>query len=99
MPRRTITWCLAASFLVLAFAAPRAQSGNTLKPNYELAADWTAQKVGRLVFDTTVTRGGSKPATASGTRIRRGKGGSSTSSTRSRRARRRSSTTRRWRRR
>jgi dipeptidyl aminopeptidase/acylaminoacyl peptidase len=55
MPRRTITWCLAASFLVLAFAAPRAQTGNTPKPNYELAADWTAQKVGRLVFDTTVT--------------------------------------------
>src|SRR5262245_53525358 len=55
MPRRTITWCLASLFLVVAFAAPRAQSINTPKPNYELAADWTSQKVGRLVFDTTVT--------------------------------------------
>jgi dipeptidyl aminopeptidase/acylaminoacyl peptidase len=56
MPRRRfVTWCLAASFLVVAFASPRAQSGNSPKPNYELAADWTAQKVGRLVFDTTVT--------------------------------------------
>jgi len=56
MPRRRfVTWCLAASFLVVAFASPRAQNGNSPKPNYELAADWTAQKVGRLVFDTTVT--------------------------------------------
>src|SRR5262245_59784299 len=55
MSRRTITWCLAASFLVVAFAAPGAQTVNTPKPNYELAADWTAQKVGRLVFDTSVT--------------------------------------------
>src|SRR5712691_11719179 len=55
MPRRLVTWCLAASFLFAAFAAPRAQTATTPKPNYVLAADWTSQKVGRLVFDTTVT--------------------------------------------
>src|SRR5579862_383074 len=52
--RRLITWCLASAFLAAAFAAPSAQTRNTPKPNYELAADWTSQKVGRLVFDTTV---------------------------------------------
>ena len=54
MPRRLVTWCIAASFLAVAFATPRAQSVPGPKPNYELASDWTAQKVGRLVFDTTV---------------------------------------------
>ena len=53
--RRLLTWCLASLILVAALAAPRAQTAGTTKPNYELAADWTAQKVGRLVFDTTVT--------------------------------------------
>ncbi|HMD34946.1 MAG TPA: DPP IV N-terminal domain-containing protein [Vicinamibacterales bacterium] len=49
---------LASAFLAAAFATPSAQSpaaSRTPKPNYELAADWTAQKVGRLVFDTSVT--------------------------------------------
>jgi dipeptidyl aminopeptidase/acylaminoacyl peptidase len=52
---------LAACTIALTFAAtPRisAQNGakaSTAAPNYELAAAWTAQKVGRLVFDTTVT--------------------------------------------
>jgi dipeptidyl-peptidase-4 len=55
MPRRLLSWCLAVVFLSLAFATPRAQTGTGLKPNYDLASDWTAQKVGRLVFDTTVT--------------------------------------------
>jgi len=53
--RRLITWCLVSSFLLIAFAAPRAQTAATPKPNYVLAADWTSQKVGRLVFDTTIT--------------------------------------------
>src|ERR1051325_11020209 len=52
--RRLATWCIASAFLAAAFATPSAQSRSTPKPNYELAADWTAQKVGRLVFDTTV---------------------------------------------
>jgi len=58
MPRRILTWSLAAAFLIMAFATPRAQTTGTAgapKPNYELAADWTAEKVRRLVFDTTVT--------------------------------------------
>jgi dipeptidyl aminopeptidase/acylaminoacyl peptidase len=54
MPRRLAFWCLAASFLLAAAAAPLAQPSSP-KPNYELASEWTTQKVGRLVFDTTVT--------------------------------------------
>src|SRR4051812_19056626 len=56
--RRLFPWCLAIAFLAAAFATPSAQSpssSRTPKPNYELAADWTSQKIGRLVFDTTVT--------------------------------------------
>src|SRR6266498_579203 len=53
--RRLTTWCLASVLFVAAFATPRAQAPNGPKPNYDLAANWTAQKVGRLVFDTTVT--------------------------------------------
>ena len=55
MPRRLFTWCLVSVLFVAAFAAPRAETPNAAKPNYDLAANWTAQKVGRLVFDTTVT--------------------------------------------
>src|SRR5437870_4427468 len=55
MPRRLLTWSLASALFVAAFAAPRAETPTTPKPNYDLAANWTAQKVGRLVFDTTVT--------------------------------------------
>src|SRR5207244_12778842 len=55
MPRRLLTWSLASALFVAAFAAPRAKTPTRPKPNYELAANWTAQKVGRLVFDTTVT--------------------------------------------
>ena len=54
---------LCASILLLAFvAAPgiRAQNGQAgaptaITPNYDLAAQWTTQKVSRLVFDTSVT--------------------------------------------
>ena len=55
MTRRLLSWCLALVFLTAALATPRAQSASALKPNYDLASEWTAQKVGRLVFDTTVT--------------------------------------------
>jgi len=57
MKRRLVTWSLAVLFMVAALAAPRAQNApvnHTPKPNYELAAEWTAQKVGRLVFDTSI---------------------------------------------
>ena len=55
MTRRLLTWCLASALFIAAFAVPRAESPAAPKPNYDLAANWTAQKVGRLVFDTTVT--------------------------------------------
>ena len=55
MPRRLLTWCLASALFIAAFAVPHAESPAASKPNYDLAANWTAQKVGRLVFDTTVT--------------------------------------------
>ena len=69
MLRRLLAWCLASSLLVVAFATPRAQTTATpitAKPNYELAADWTAEKVRRLVFDTTVTPDPSSPTDALG---------------------------------
>ena len=55
MPRRLFTWCLATVLFIAGFAVPQAETPAAPKPNYDLAANWTAQKVGRLVFDTTVT--------------------------------------------
>src|SRR5215510_12866227 len=52
--RMTLSVCL----LSLMAAAPRLQAQKpeaTVAPNYDLAAQWTPQKVGKLVFDTTVT--------------------------------------------
>jgi dipeptidyl-peptidase 4 len=52
---------LALAFAAIPVAAPRAQNGpaqpasSAVKPNYDLAAQWTSDKVGKLVFDTTVT--------------------------------------------
>ena len=53
---------LCALMLLAVVAAPglRAQNGQiaaptTIAPNYDLAAQWTSQKVSRLVFDTSVT--------------------------------------------
>jgi dipeptidyl aminopeptidase/acylaminoacyl peptidase len=56
MPRALLAVCI---FALSVFAAPglRAQNGaksDGAAPNYELAAQWTSQKVSRLVFDTTV---------------------------------------------
>jgi dipeptidyl-peptidase 4 len=43
-------------FLVAFSATPAvAQNNDAQKPNYELAAKWTTQKVGKLVFDTSVS--------------------------------------------
>jgi hypothetical protein len=59
MKRRLIMWIVAMLFMAAGLAAaPRAQNATistTPKPNYDLAWEWTAQKVGRLVFDTSVT--------------------------------------------
>src|SRR5262245_4186445 len=53
--QRRVSWCLAIAFLTIGFATPRAQGPTAPKANYDLASEWTTQKVGRLVFDTTVT--------------------------------------------
>jgi hypothetical protein len=57
MPRVVRAACILMLFV---FAVPtlRAQNGakpEAVAPNYELAAQWTTQKVSRLVFDTSVT--------------------------------------------
>ncbi len=55
MTRSFVAWSLSAAMAVAIGAAPVAQQPVTPAPNYELAAAWTAQKVGRMVFDTSVT--------------------------------------------
>jgi dipeptidyl aminopeptidase/acylaminoacyl peptidase len=57
MKRRLIVWSAAMLVMAAGLAAPRADNSSPLtpKPNYDLASEWTAQKVGRLVFDTNVT--------------------------------------------
>ena len=62
MQRRLIVWIVAMLCMAAGLAAPRAQNtpGSSVAkatptPNYDLASEWTAQKVGRLVFDTSVT--------------------------------------------
>ena len=49
----TIAVAIASAPPIQAQKAPASTSAQT--PNYELAAAWTAQKVSRLVFDTSVT--------------------------------------------
>ena len=53
--RVRLVLCLAAIVAAIPAGTVLAQNGGAQKPNYELAAAWTAQKVGRLVFDTSVT--------------------------------------------
>src|SRR5213596_1191354 len=53
--RRLTLWLFALLVIAFGLATPRADNTNVPKANYELASEWTAQKVGRLVFDTTVT--------------------------------------------
>src|SRR5262245_57212254 len=55
MQRRLLCWCVAVVFLASGVAAPRAQTGAPLRPNYALAPDWPAPNVRRLRFDTAVT--------------------------------------------
>ncbi len=57
MPRVVLAVYVLA-LCVFAVPALKAQNGakpDPVTPNYELAAQWTSQKVGRLVFDTSVT--------------------------------------------
>jgi dipeptidyl-peptidase 4 len=46
---------MSAIALLLASPAIQAQRPEPPAPNYDLAAQWTPQKVGKMVFDTTVT--------------------------------------------
>ena len=46
---------LAAALGAAQTTAPTATPAKSTKANYELAARWTATKVGKLVFDTAVT--------------------------------------------
>ena len=55
---RALRMAFSVCLLSLAAAAPRLQAQKpdvAAAPNYDLAAQWTPQKVGKLVFDTTVT--------------------------------------------
>ncbi|MCX6538209.1 MAG: DPP IV N-terminal domain-containing protein [Acidobacteria bacterium] len=56
LSRLLVVCGLAFAFAVMPAATPRAQKAPpTPKPNYDLASQWTTQKVGRLVFDSSVT--------------------------------------------
>jgi len=61
--RVRLVLCLAAIVAAIPAGTVLAQNGGAQKPNYELAAAWTAQKVGRLVFDTSVRPVGSASST------------------------------------
>ena len=52
--RRLTLWLFVLLIIAFGLATPRADTNNTPKPNYALASEWTTQKVGRLVFDTSV---------------------------------------------
>ncbi|PYR55307.1 MAG: S9 family peptidase [Acidobacteria bacterium] len=52
--RRLTLWLFVLLIIAFGLATPRADTSNTPKPNYALASEWTTQKVGRLVFDTSV---------------------------------------------
>ena len=62
---RLLVYTCAVALVVIPGPSLRAQNGGASKasngaaaapiePNYELAAQWTSQKIGKLVFDTTV---------------------------------------------
>jgi dipeptidyl-peptidase 4 len=57
---RVARTALGVGTIVLALATPslraqKSESAAPSAPNYDLAAQWTSQKVGKLVFDTSVT--------------------------------------------
>ncbi len=55
--RKSLVLVLALALLVVASlpSSYTAENNQVVKANYNLAAQWTSQKVGRLVFDTAVT--------------------------------------------
>ena len=55
--RTTVHRSLLALCLAVAFATipTLGQGPTTPKPNYDLASQWTSEKVGKIVFDTSVT--------------------------------------------
>src|SRR5262245_37870164 len=54
---RMVRVAIAVSAIALIFASPtiQAQKTDAPAPNYDLAAQWTPQKVSKMVFDTNVT--------------------------------------------
>src|SRR5207253_4991240 len=52
--RFILALCLTLALLPVSPAGLLAQDNRVQKANYELAARWTTQKVGKLVFDTSV---------------------------------------------
>ncbi len=50
--RSVLALCLAIAFATIPTLA---QNPSTPKPNYDLAAQWTSEKVSKIVFDTSVT--------------------------------------------
>ena len=55
--RKSLVLVLALALLVIASISPTytAENNNVVRANYTLAAQWTSQKVGKLVFSTAVT--------------------------------------------
>src|SRR5918995_6831759 len=53
--RRTIGACAIAGAIASVSIVQAQKADPALTPNYELAAQWTSQKVSKLVFDTNVT--------------------------------------------
>ena len=54
--RRALALCTVTVVALTAAPALKAQKPDQAPaPNYNLAAQWTSQKVGKLVFDTSVT--------------------------------------------
>ena len=50
--RGVLALCLAVAFATIPTLA---QNPATPKPNYDLASQWTSEKVAKIVFDTSVT--------------------------------------------
>ena len=55
MPIRTRVFALCLGASPFLFAADNPAPAKQTKANYELAAQWTPAKMGKLVFDTSVT--------------------------------------------
>jgi dipeptidyl aminopeptidase/acylaminoacyl peptidase len=53
--RALLAGCVALVLAAIPIATPLAQGAGTVKPNYDLASQWTSEKVGKILFDTSVS--------------------------------------------